>query len=183
VLDTYSPAGRVTRIDRPDGARTDQAYDAAGRLSQFSHFRDGERQAHYAYQYDSNGNRVSQVEDLGAGETETVYTYDAADRLIQTDRAGRITDYVLDAVGNRMEETTTDAVSSTTKTLSYNNRNQLEEIQIDGVLHAEYVYDANGNRIQATIAGVTKHYTFGARDRLTSLATEGGAPEVEWILR
>jgi len=180
VTYTISPAGRVTQIDHPDGTRTDQAYDAAGRLSQISHFNNGERQAQYAYAFDENGNRVSQIEDLGGGEVNTSYTYDDADRLVQTDRDGRVTDYVLDEVGNRTEETVTDALSSSSKAFSYNPRNQLQTIHLDGVLQSEYLYDANGNRVQATTAGITKEYTFSARDRLKSLATQGSPPSVEW---
>ena len=76
VVYTYSDAGRVERIDHPDGTRTEQTYDEAGRLKTLAHFRDGLREAFYAYDYDDNGNRTSQIEDLGAGEVETTYDYD-----------------------------------------------------------------------------------------------------------
>ena len=110
----------------------------------------------------------------------TSYTYDDADRLVQTDRDGRVTDHVLDEVGNRTEQTVTDALSSSSKAFSYNPRNQLQTIHLDGVLQSEYQYDANGNRVQATTAGITKEYHFGARDRLIRLNTQGSPPGVEW---
>ena len=177
---TYSPAGRVEQIDHPDGTRTEQTYDEAGRLETIAHFRSGIREAFYAYDYDLNGNRSSQTEDLGAGEVLTTYDYDRADRLVETERAGRVTTYVLDAVGNRREEIVTEGGLTTTRTFDYNARDQLERIWLDGSLEAEYAYDANGNRIEATTGGVTREFKFGARDRLLSLNVQGSPPEVEW---
>ena len=154
--------------------------EEAGHLETIAHFRDGLREAFYAYDYDANGNRTSQIEDLGAGEVETTYDYDDADRLIETERAGRITTYVLDAVGNRAEEIITEGALTTEKTFDYNLRDQLERTWVDGSLEAEYAYDANGNRIEATQGGVTREFHFGARDRLLSLNVQGSPPEVEW---
>ncbi|RFF32618.1 RHS repeat-associated core domain-containing protein [Wenzhouxiangella sediminis] len=180
VTYTYSPAGRVEQIDHPDGTRTEQTYDEAGRLETIAHFRSGLREAYYAYDYDLNGNRSSQTEDLGSGEVLTTYDYDRADRLIETERDGRITTYVLDAVGNRAEEIVTEGGLTTTRTFDYNARDQLERVWLDGALEAEYAYDANGNRISATTDGVTREFNFGARDRLLSLNVQGSPPEVEW---
>ena len=181
VTYTYSPAGRVEQIDHPDGTRTEQTYDEAGRLETIAHFRDGLREAFYAYDYDLNGNRSSQTEDLGSGEVLTTYDYDRADRLVETERAGRVTTYVLDAVGNRREEIVTEGAVTTEKTFDYNARDQLQRIWLDGSLEAEYAYDANGNRIRATTGGVTREFNFGARDRLRSLNVQGSPPEVEWL--
>ena len=164
----------------PDGTRTDQTHDAVGRIATIGHFAAGTRQAFYRYEYDANGNRTSQIEDLGTGEVETTYAFDSADRLIESQRDGRTTNYVLDAVGNRIEERKTENAITTIKTFDYNARDQLEQTFADGVLEAAYSYDANGNRIAADKNGIVRQFNFTARDRLKSLNLQGAPPEVEW---
>ncbi len=98
----------------------------------------------------------------------------------QAQAGGALETSVLDPVGNRIEETRIESGLMTIKTLDYNVRDQLERTFIDGVLEAEYTYDANGNRIAADKNGIIRQFNFTARDRLKSLNLQGAPPEVEW---
>lgn len=76
--------------------------------------------------------------------------------------------------------TSGDTSSTTIKEYTYNERDQLVSVHVDGELEVEYEYDANGNRIRSIRGGLTKEYNFSARDRLVSLNVQGSPPEVEW---
>ena len=78
-----------------------------------------------------------------------------------------------------LTETITDNNQTTTqnKTYSYNNRDQLQQVQdaIGGAL-ITYQYDANGNQISKTDASGTTNLVYGPRDRLLTITLPGAPP-------
>jgi len=155
----YTAAGLVTGINHPDGTETEQTHDPVGRIATITHLAAGSRQAFYRYEYDANGNRTRQIEDLGSGEVETTYQYDAADRLIESARAGRTTTYTLDPVGNRVEEVTTQNAITTVKTLEYNTRDRLKSLNLQGAPpEVQWQYDDAGFRVAETTPSEARRF-------------------------
>lgn len=109
----------------------------------------------YRYDYDANGNRVSQQEQrpgFNAGSEEiTTYAYDRQHRLtfVAYGAVGQIA-YSYDLIGNRLTEIGVDPSESTpvNRGYAYDRLNHL--IAITDVLHTNeseaYDYDENGNR-------------------------------------
>ena len=100
----FFPSGKVHVLTRPDGSTSTTEYDPAGRTQSIVHAKAGSEIAHEAYTYDANGNRTEQREANGVvtgnAEQLTIYTYDEADRLTDTQTPERTTHYELDATGN-----------------------------------------------------------------------------------
>ncbi len=171
---SHTKAGKLEAITRPDGSKSSYTYDDAGRIEAIAHTKAGETIAHYAYRYDLNGNRVEQKETNGAttnGEALTAYRYDDADRLDRVTEPQRVTNYVLDAVGNRTRETVTASGQPVSDSvLGYNARDQLTS-RTDAVANVNVVqtYDANGNLKTQTSNGTPRTYTYDARDRMIGL--------------
>jgi YD repeat-containing protein len=105
-------------------------------------------------------------------------TYDAADRLTgytlaRQDASGETLAYTLDAVGNRVQETRTETANgashSAVKTYHYDAYNRLTRIGTDDG-DIDYTYDANGNTLSRTDAGVTPaeltRFVYDSRDQL-----------------
>ena len=117
---TYDNAGLINGIDRNrrglDKVSGQYAYkyDALGRLTESS--LNGNTKS--AYQYDAFGNRTSLVED----EVKTTYTYDALDRLVETN-----------------ELNNSQAIK---KTYDYDKRGNQTKEYVNGLLNKTFTFDA-----------------------------------------
>ncbi len=128
----YSPSGRRSRIAEDDGAVTQFAYDANGRL--VGEARSGPGAYTHSFAYDAVGNRTS----MNAGGQVTNYAYDADDRLTS---AGS-TSYSWDAAGNLRAVT----ASSGTRAFGYDgDARMVMATSPSGTV--QYSYDGNGVRI------------------------------------
>jgi RHS repeat-associated protein len=76
--------------------------------------------------------------------------------------------YVHDAIGRLTAKTDTVAGVSHEFQYAYDPLGQLVSVTRDGTPVETYVYDANGNRIQATVNGLTIDATHDAQDRLVT---------------
>ena len=132
----------------------------------------------YAYVYDGNGNRRSQIE-TNAGRTETTtYAYDPVNRLETVTYAadgafpnGRVVSYSYDLAGNRKTEVETDPITSGTfkdLTYDYDAINRLDTItdNLDVTQNVTYQYDSNGNTLSKTKNGVTADFLYDIRNQL-----------------
>jgi YD repeat-containing protein len=102
----YWPDDLLKTLTKPDGTVTSYEYDGADRVNSIAVRKEGSLVLSYAYTYDRNGNRLSQVEVNGGPPQTTTYTYDDLDRLkTVTYPGGRSGAYGYDPVGNRTSET------------------------------------------------------------------------------
>ena len=144
-----------------NGKWTGYTYDALGQLIQVndhSDTRSGENGTTWKYTYDLGGNILKKERFAYADTTnplETVtYTYgDANWRDKLTAVNGSTIRY--DAIGNPL--------SDGTWTYTWQNDRQLQKMQKSGVT-AEFVYNADGLRVQKTVNGVATKYTLHGKN-------------------
>ena len=144
-----------------NGKWTGYTYDALGQLVQVndhSDTRSGSNGTTWKYTYDLGGNILKKERFAYADTTtplETVtYTYgDANWRDKLTAVNGNAIRY--DAIGNPL--------SDGTWTYTWQNGRQLQKMQKSGVT-AEFVYNADGLRVQKTVNGVVTKYTLHGKN-------------------
>ena len=144
-----------------NGKWTGYTYDALGQLIQVndhSDTRSGENGTTWKYTYDLGGNILKKERFAYADTTnplETVtYTYgDANWRDKLTAVNGSTIRY--DAIGNPL--------SDGTWTYTWQNGRQLQKMQKTGVT-AEFMYNADGLRVQKTVNGVATKYTLHGKN-------------------
>jgi len=125
----------------------------------------------YLYNLDGSLSRVN-----NPNGTYSEYTYDAAGRLIGL--ANKKSDnsiissytFVLDGVGNHIEVTVTEPLSSPVPdaaniTYSYNQANRIERAG-----DITFSHDLNGNMTSQNDNGLISNFTFSAEDRLTGVS-------------
>ena len=106
------------------------------------------------YEYDSQGNIVSEKTETGNVETETVITYDSMGRVLTSVENGITTITEYDFLGRDIQTTTK------------------EDDKTDIVITK--TYQANGSlKSESSTTGVTKSYTYDNRNRLLSTTTTG----------
>ena len=144
-----------------NGKWTGYTYDALGQLIQVndhSDTRSGENGTTWKYTYDLGGNILKKERFVYTDTTnplETVtYTYgDANWRDKLTAVNGSTIRY--DAIGNPLNDGTW--------TYTWQNGRQLQKMQKSGVT-AEFVYNADGLRVQKTVNGVATKYTLHGKN-------------------
>ena len=144
-----------------NGKWTGYTYDALGQLVQVNDHSDprsGENGTTWKYTYDLGGNILKKERFAYADTTnplETVtYTYgDANWRDKLTAVNGSTIRY--DAIGNPLNDGTW--------TYTWQNGRQLQKMQKSGVT-AEFVYNADGLRVQKTVNGVATKYTLHGKN-------------------
>ena len=156
----YDDNGNIASVTL-NGKWTGYTYDELGQLIQVndhSDTRSGENGTTWKYTYDLGGNILKKERFAYADTTtplETVtYTYgDANWRDKLTAVNGNAIAY--DAIGNPL--------SDGTWTYTWQNGRQLQKMQKSGVT-AEFVYNADGLRVQKTVNGVVTKYTLHGKN-------------------
>ena len=144
-----------------NGKWTGYTYDALGQLIQVndrSDTRSGENGTTWKYTYDLGGNilqkqRFAYKDTTNPLETVTYEYGDANWRDKLTAVNGNAIAY--DAIGNPL--------SDGTWTYTWQNGRQLQKMQKSGVT-AEFVYNADGLRVQKTVNGVATKYTLHGKN-------------------
>ena len=138
--------------------KSTRVYDIWGNLVQEIYEGDGDVVTEYIYTYDENGRELSYTYRTNAGESTTVYRYDGngyLSRMESTymDDSVYYTDYVRDAAGRTLKETT------------YSNTDGLSYSQV-------YTYDKDGNNTKLVYTSgsgtvTTYTYTYDGKGNLT----------------
>ena len=138
--------------------KSTRVYDIWGNLARETSEGDGDVITEYIYTYDENGKELSYTYRTNAGESTTIYRYDGngyLSRMESTymDDSVYYTDYVRDAAGRTLKETT------------YSNSGEISYTQV-------YTYDKNGNNTKLVYTSgsgtvMTYTYTYDAKGNLT----------------
>ena len=168
---------RVTEMRYPNGWVEYYTYDKMGRLLAVDDTHPSEKPAKtqkHTYEYDANGNMTYEYmrgNGTGQAKNETLYTYDALNRLITAhdDYGNSTRTYTYDSLGNLTYET---GVGSHNCDYIYNNLNQQIDRSSDNWnSHTISAYDKRGNLIleeyiknsKVTTAG---EYTYDETNKL-----------------
>ena len=170
-------AGRVTRLDYPDGSQARYAYDGAGRLS-----RVGDKQGSTlaAYTHTALGRISTHV--VGDGIVNGTYAYNGREWLTGIDYPNVFTmNQQFDYVGNIISQNYRRGSSEQYKRISYtyDNLYRLTGFNLDsGSRTQSFAYDRNGNVTSLTTDGTTSTYAYSGSntpnrlDRLNVGSTE-----------
>jgi len=129
TLSNYDANGRVGAITDPNGTITNLNYAPRGwLLSKSVRSADGSSTQTTAYNYDG----VGQLKNVTLPDNSTItYTYDPAHRLTDiADSLGNTIHYVLDNMGNRINEQVKDPQSTLTRqtTRVFDALNRLQQV-------------------------------------------------------
>lgn len=180
TLYNYDAAGRLVRIDLPDGSSVTQTFDALGRRTSVTD-EDG-RSTTYGYDglsrlvsvsgaagdasytYDEAGNLLTQTDALGRVSR---FRYDAGNRLVERQfPGGESVRFVHDAAGNPVART--DPNSATT-TLVFDAMNRPVRKIAPGGGTVDFAYTADGKRKTVTDARGATTYYYDAIGRLAAV--------------
>ena len=159
---------RVTEMRYPNGWVEYYTYDKMGRLLAVDDTHPSEKPAKtqkHTYEYDANGNMTYEYmrgNGTGQAKNETLYTYDALNRLITAhdDYGNSTRTYTYDSLGNLTYET---GVGSHNCDYIYNNLNQQIDRSSDNWnSHTISAYDKRGNLILEEYIKNSKVTTAGA---------------------
>ena len=160
----YDGFGRRSAMVQPNGTRTEYRYDKLGRLTeQKTAWANGKEVCSYRYEYDLLGNRTAVAEGDGKA---TKYGYDNVSRLIRVAQGTNVTEYVYDAVGNRVGVT----VNGKVERYVTGKDNRLLQAG-----DAKFQYDADGNMVsRSESGGETYAYRYDSENRLVEASGPKG---------
>jgi RHS repeat-associated protein len=176
---SYNAVGERTQEVDQTGFAVNYSYDSLGRLSELT---DTSGNMIAKYIYDAAGYLTQK--DMGNG-TRTIYTYygNGNVRSISNFAPDHVTinsfdDYTYDNVADELSDTnqdgqwryTYDADSELTGAVFTPNNSDPDHLSAQQL---QYVYDTAGNRISATVNGVTTNYAVNNVNEYTSSTTNG----------
>lgn len=142
----YDLNGNLSTVASAAGQKT-FGYDVLNQLESQSLPANGLSES---YTYDAVGNRLSKATVKNGSTSNTSYSYNANNQLINVN--GQT--YTYDANGNRTKDSK--------YTYLYNQFNQLTSIKnLSGTTTAAYTYDEKGRRISKTVGGKTTYFHYG----------------------
>ena len=151
----YDNVGNIVSAAR-NGVTITYAYDALGQLIRVNDPNDGT----WTYEYDCGGNILNKKQyayttgTLGTVQQIVSYAYGDADWKDKLTRYNGV-DIACDAIGNPIH----DGVW----TYTWENGRQLRRMACDATI-AEFVYNADGLRVQKTVNGVATNYTLHGKN-------------------
>src|SRR5262249_7230187 len=93
--------------------------------------------ANFTYQYDNNGNMTRKTTKIGGAVT--TYEYDAENKLVRVESAGKTANYKYDGLGRRVEKEVIGSSSTTTRYV-YDNEDILIELNGANSIIARYTH-------------------------------------------
>ncbi len=182
----------LSRLELPNGTRTEQEYDSLHRLTRVKNLTGGGGNlASYAYGYDDRDVKTGMRASLdGSLPQEVGYFYDAVDQLVgerSTSMGGggaASSDYTnsfkYDSMGNRTRAENISISGSTLTRTTPNDLNQIvassTSVSGDEAQNSGFAYGASGNLIQATASdGSRTLYTYDDADRLVRIESRNVA--------
>ncbi|MEW4454562.1 RHS repeat-associated core domain-containing protein [Bremerella sp. JC817] len=186
---TDPPRGMVESVTAADGVVTEYVYDANGRRTSTTYAVGTANEASTSTTYDSDGNVLTQTDELG---NTTTYTYDDLGRQLtitsaDPDGAGPLSATVTTYTYNSLGKKATESINGRTTTYAYDAYGRLSSVTEEdpddtGPLSApvtSYTYDSDGNQLTVTdpLGNVTTNtYTSGKLTSVTQADPDGAGP-------
>ena len=164
---SYDIAGNLAGLQYANGVSNRYAYDGRGRLTSLVWEREAAPLARFDYQLNAAGQRIGLQEMLevdGVPSRDYAWTYDSLQRLTRETITGLVdARYRYDAVGNRLERTsTTPALSNQRLRYDPNDRLDPDEDPLNG----NPAYDEDGNPTRGVEGGREFEDVYDAENRL-----------------
>ncbi|MBV7299148.1 putative Ig domain-containing protein [Enterovibrio paralichthyis] len=160
---TLSPTGlRLSVEERHINRVVSYQYDSLNRMLQESHKESDGSELVIAHEYGPTGNRLKEIRN----GVETVFTYDANDRLLTKDGAT----YIYDDNGSLLSES---VVGGETTTYSYDGKNRLALVKA-GLDSIEHGYNPEGIRTLSVRNGASTHYVVDSNRQYAQVVREHG---------
>lgn len=149
---TYDADGRRTSVTLPNQVRSAYVYNAGGDITGLAWTHDGEILGQLGYGYDNRGNLVLQTGSFAPQIVPPASAESSAfdDNNRQEKYNGHALSY--DANGNLLADGY--------RTFEWNARNELIRVREQGVVIAEFTYDALGRRVGKTEQGTHTVYLY-----------------------
>lgn len=173
----YDAVGQLTRVESPDGALTEYAYDAAGnrvsetvngvtRVYEVNELNQYTKVGDTQYTYDKNGNLIR----AESPECVTTYAWDARGRLKATDDGQTSAEYAYDPLGNRASVTVNGETSR-----YWTMPGELSQtLAIDTPTGRTIYYTGDGGLYGASRDEQTVYYLFDPRGSVTEILDQSG---------
>lgn len=162
---TWSPGGRLSKVEDSDGHTTSYAYDAVGRLATIT----APNGQNIGFTFDAGGRLIEQKLDSGLRTTQSWFedgSLEARTNLYGTSTRSSHS-YTLDAFGRRATQSENVAGSIKAWSYQYDNLDRLLEAN-DGTAET-YGYDIWGNRRSVAKGGTTTAYLYDAAHQLSEI--------------
>ncbi|MEW4454588.1 RHS repeat-associated core domain-containing protein [Bremerella sp. JC817] len=186
---TDPPQGMVESVTAADGMVTEYVYDVNGRRTSTTYAVGTADEASTSTTYDSDGNMLTQTDELG---NTTTYTYDDLGRQLtitsaDPDGAGPLSATVTTYTYNAQGKKATESINGRTTTYAYDAYGRLSSVTEEdpddtGPLSApvtSYTYDSDGNQLTVTdpLGNVTTNaYTDGKLTSVIQADPDGAGP-------
>ena len=124
------------------------------------------------YFYDKAGNRtsMSETEKTGSTPITTLYSYDLANQMLTSTKAGVQTSYLWDLNGNQTTKTT----GSTAMTCAWNGKDEMTGITYSGNKPANsMIYNGDGKRVQYVSSEGTQNYVYDGNGTILETDSTG----------
>ncbi len=211
ILDdiTYLPFGPVDSWSDGSGAQRTLTYDANYRLTsisvpgllewRYSHD-DANNIIALADDLDAGRNQtfvydaLDRLADAAGGYGTYQFTFDPVGNRLTEDDDGQLTQYAYGGDSNRLLSATgADADSFTYDevgnqiadaqfTSIYNQANRFVEVQQGGIAVAQYLYNAEGQRVAKTVGATAKHFVYGQEGQLLGVYDGSDGSVIEEIV-
>lgn len=169
---TWTPGGRLARIDDSDGHSSSIAYDAAGRISSLT----APNAENISFVWDAGGRLVEKRLNSGLRTTQVWFEDGSLKQRSNLFNASTLSShsYTLDNQGRRSGQTETINASTKNWVYGYDNLDRLLSAN-DGATAESYGYDIYGNRRSKTAAGNTSAYLYDLAHQLSEIRSGSDA--------
>ena len=178
VSETYDDQYRTARIQAGTISDYQYGYDAAGNVTSVSGLTAHEYTFNPAAEptsltasggYTVYKSPMGAIPAVPAGTTQSSHT---GNRI--SGSTGQVTaSYTYDGNGN--------ILSDGSRNFVYNQKNQLVQVNTNGIILGEYAYDAFSRRVRKTVSGVTTLYHYDLSGKLIAETDGNGTPQRNYI--
>lgn len=152
--------------------KSEYVYDGLSRLTSLTNYKGTEVLSSYAYTYDSNGNILTTIENVGTTQNSVAYTYDKLNRIASVaGTKGADSYYEYDTRGNRKANfEQIDFLSEESATFIYDAEDKLVRSQVGDDV-TSYEYSSNGYRyFKKENSSYPEYYIYDSDGRLQAIA-------------
>ncbi|MVP02560.1 RHS repeat-associated core domain-containing protein, partial [Paenibacillus lutrae] len=149
----YKKNGLLSTTQAKNGVQAAFTYEGVN-LTRLTQAKSGTAVQSFSYNYDLHANQTSKVEN---GVTQS-FSYDALNRIATSSEYNE--NYSYDNRGNRLTLESDKPITPVDTSYTYDNRNRLNAVQLDGSSHVNYKYNGDNLLTERIENGITTRYYY-----------------------